>query len=62
MEAVKASEPQRPAVFLPLGHDRAVAAQLRAEGWRTVAALETADSAAALACSHTLDGDTVRAT
>jgi ATP phosphoribosyltransferase regulatory subunit len=43
-------------VFLPLGHDRAAAANLRAEGWRTVAALDEADDGAALGCSHWLDG------
>ena len=56
VEAVKADEPRREAVFLPLGHDAAAAAALRAEGWRTVAALSDADDAAALGCSHRLDG------
>ena len=41
-------------VFLPLGHDRDVAARLRSIGWRTVAALSEADSAASLGCSHEL--------
>jgi hypothetical protein len=33
---------------------------LRAIGWRTVAALNLADSAESLACNHVLDGDTPR--
>jgi len=56
VEAVKADEPRRQAVFLPLGHDPVAAVQLRAEGWRTVAALSDADDAAAMGCSHRLDG------
>ncbi|MEO6041273.1 MAG: ATP phosphoribosyltransferase regulatory subunit [Croceibacterium sp.] len=56
VEAVKAAEPRRPAIFLPLGHDRAAADALRAEGWRTVAALDERDDAAALGCSHCLEG------
>jgi ATP phosphoribosyltransferase regulatory subunit len=51
-----ASEASRKAVFLPLGHDAAAAAKLRADGWRTVAALSQADDGAALGCSHRLDG------
>lgn len=46
-------------VFLPIGHDRAVAARLRAEGMRTIAALSEADDAAALGCSHLLNGENV---
>ena len=34
----------------------AVAARLRAVGWRTVAALSATDDAAALGCTHRLDG------
>lgn len=60
VEAVKASEPRRETVFLPLGHDRETAAGLRAVGWRTVAALTEADDAAALGCSHVLDGGAAR--
>jgi ATP phosphoribosyltransferase regulatory subunit len=44
----------RGALYLPLGHDRAVAAKMRAEGWRTVAALDEGEDAAALGCSHIL--------
>ncbi|MEE3155228.1 MAG: ATP phosphoribosyltransferase regulatory subunit, partial [Pseudomonadota bacterium] len=46
----------RDRLFLPLGHDRDVAARLRAIGWRTVAAVSDGDDAAALGCSHRLDG------
>ncbi|GGB66888.1 ATP phosphoribosyltransferase regulatory subunit [Blastomonas aquatica] len=44
-------------LFLPLGHDRAVAARLRAIGWRTLAALTDSDDAVALGCTHRLDGN-----
>src|SRR5690606_3966659 len=56
VEAIKADEPSREAVFLPVGHDVAVATRLRAEGWRTVAALSDTDDPARLGCSHRLDG------
>lgn len=56
VEAVKADEDLGRKVFLPLGHDRAAAAALRGEGWRTVEALSEADDAARLGCSHVLDG------
>lgn len=61
VEAVKAAEDLGRKLFLPLGHDRAVAAVLRAEGWRTVEALCDGCDAAALGCSHVLDGATVKA-
>jgi len=57
VEALKAGEPRRDALFLPLGHDPQAAAKLRAEGWRTVAALADSDDAKALGCSHVLAGD-----
>ena len=41
-------------LFLPLGHDRAAAARLRAEGWVTVAALDERCEPAG--CTHMLDG------
>lgn len=47
---------ERGALYLPLGHDRAAAARLRAQGWRTVAALDEDEDAAALGCSHRLVG------
>ncbi|WJY17869.1 ATP phosphoribosyltransferase regulatory subunit [Alteriqipengyuania flavescens] len=46
-----------PVVFLPPGHDGEAAARLRAEGWRTRAALTGSDDAAALGCTHVLEGD-----
>jgi len=60
VEAVKADEPRREAVFLPLGYDAAAAAALRADGWRTVAALSDADEPVSLGCSHCLDGGVAR--
>ena len=50
------SPPARDTLFLPLGHDRDVAARLRAIGWRTIEALADSDDAAALGCTHRLDG------
>lgn len=55
VEAVKAGEPSRETLFLPSGHDPAQAAALRAQGWRTVAALDESDDARALGCSHRLE-------
>ena len=46
----------RQTLFLPLGHDREVAARLRAIGWRTIAALAEGEDARALGCTHRLDG------
>lgn len=39
-------------LFLPLKHDIAIAARLRREGWRTVAALSDNDSPLSLGCTH----------
>lgn len=44
------------ALFLPLGHDPEIAANQRAIGWRTVAALSPTDDPVALGCSHRLEG------
>lgn len=44
-------------IFLPLGHDPALAASLRADGWQSVAALSDADDARALGCGFTLGPD-----
>lgn len=57
------AEPQERAqrLFLPLGHDRQAAARLRTIGWQTLAALSDADDAAALGCSHVLEGSEPRA-
>lgn len=41
-------------VYLPLGHDRAAAVALRAEGWRTVAQLAGGEDPALLGCTHIL--------
>ena len=57
VEAVKADETLGAKLFLPLGHDRAAADALRAEGWRTVAALDESDDASTLGCTHVLDGE-----
>lgn len=61
VEVLQAGETRSDAVFLPLGHDASVAADLRGQGWRTVAALSDADDAATLGCTHLLDGKSVRA-
>ncbi len=61
VELLKADEALGAKLFLPLGHDRNAAAALRAKGWRTVAALSEADDAAALGCSHLLEGSEPRA-
>ena len=47
-------------LFLPLGHDAARAAQLRAEGWTTVAALSPSDDARALGCEAVLEGQEIQ--
>lgn len=56
VEAVKANEDLGKRLFLPMGHDPQGAADAREAGWRTVAALSPDDDAAALGCSHVLDG------
>ena len=43
-------------VYLPLGHDRAAAAALRAEGWRTLAQLDEGEDPASLGCGYILKG------
>jgi len=53
---VAGTEHAEDCLFLPLGHDRETAARLRSIGWRTVAALDAGDSAAALGCTHVLEG------
>lgn len=52
--ASRAAEERR--LFLPLGHDREIAARQRSIGWVTVAALDQADDPLALGCSHRLEG------
>ena len=61
VEAAKAGEDLGDRLFLPLGHDRARAEELRRDGWRTVAALSEEDDGAALGCTHRLDGSEPRA-
>lgn len=56
IEAMKAGETLGEKLFLPLGHDRAAAAQMRADGWRTLAALTGEEDGAALGCTHQLVG------
>ncbi|EIZ80190.1 ATP phosphoribosyltransferase regulatory subunit [Novosphingobium sp. Rr 2-17] len=56
IEALALQTPERTALFLPLGHDREIAARLRAVGWITVAALDETDDPLALGCSHQLQG------
>ena len=46
---------------LPLGHDTEVAAKLREDGWRTLAALSADEDARALGCTHRLEDDGVTA-
>jgi ATP phosphoribosyltransferase regulatory subunit len=41
-------------VYLPIGHDRTAAAQLRFEGWRTRAQLTEGEDPAALGCGYIL--------
>jgi ATP phosphoribosyltransferase regulatory subunit len=50
-------EPAR-RIFLGLGHDAAEGAQLRAQGWITIAALGEDDDPAALGCDHRWENGT----
>ncbi len=59
VEAQAARETARDTLFLPLGHEAAIAARLRTIGWRTLAALAPGDDATALGCTHWLDGHEV---
>ncbi|HSM53114.1 MAG TPA: ATP phosphoribosyltransferase regulatory subunit [Erythrobacter sp.] len=43
-------------LYLPSGHDAAAAAQLRADGWRTIAQIGDGEDPRALGCTHLLDG------
>ncbi len=45
-----------PMVYCRTGYDRAKAAELRAQGYRTIAPLVSGEDAAALGCSHVLAG------
>lgn len=44
-------------IFLPIGHDPALAASLRADDWQTVSALSDSDDARALGCGFILGPD-----
>jgi len=61
IDAANGSNWRRDALFLPLGHDIEAAARLRAEGWRTIAALSAEDDPAALGCTHVLAGSEPKA-
>ena len=50
----------RRALFLPLGHDRDIAARLRAIGWRTLGAITGEEDPAALGCTHVLEQSETR--
>ena len=56
LDAIDNPAEPRETLFLPPDHDREVARRLRAIGWRTVAGLSAQDDAAALGCTHRLDG------
>lgn len=47
-------------VYLPFGYDRAAAAALRAQGWRTRAQLAAGEDPAGLGCAYVLDGVAAR--
>ncbi len=49
-----AAASERRRLFVAYGSDPAAAAELRAQGWVTVAGLEAEDSAAAQLCTHTM--------
>lgn len=61
VDVIGGEDGARQALFLPLDHDRDIAARLRVIGWRTIAALSDADDAVALGCTHRLDGSEPRA-
>ncbi|MGQ7828541.1 ATP phosphoribosyltransferase regulatory subunit [Altererythrobacter sp. Z27] len=42
-------------LYLPSGHDAAAAAQLRADGWRTIAQIGDGEDPRALGCTHVLE-------
>lgn len=60
VDILAAREERREALFLPVGHDPAIAARMRAVGWRTVAAIEKDDDPVALGCTHQLSGTEAR--
>jgi ATP phosphoribosyltransferase regulatory subunit len=56
IDALTLKEQPRDTLFLPLDHDPAQAARLRAIGWRTVAALGAGCDPRVLGCTHRLTG------
>lgn len=53
LDALGRTEPEtRRSLFLPPSHDPALAAKLRAEGWRTIAAITGSEDPVALGCTH----------
>jgi len=56
IETLLAEPRTRNVLFLPLGHDPEIAARQRAIGWTTIAALCGDCDAAALGCTHRLEG------
>lgn len=57
IEVLAGEARNRQVLFLPLGHDPRIAANQRAIGWTTVAALSENDDPVALGCSHCLEGN-----
>jgi len=57
IDALGGGQETRQSLFLPLGHDREIAARMRSIGWRTIAALGDTDNPCELGCTHRLDGD-----
>lgn len=55
IELLAADPQERKILFLPIGYDTRVAAQQRAIGWTTLAALSESDDPVALGCSHRLE-------
>ncbi len=49
-------QPPHRTAYLPPDHDKEVAADLRAKGWRTVNALIESENPVALGCTHRLEG------
>jgi ATP phosphoribosyltransferase regulatory subunit len=47
-------------IYLPTGHDRALAVQLRFEGWRTLGQLSEGEDPKALGCDYVLAGGEVQ--
>jgi ATP phosphoribosyltransferase regulatory subunit len=60
MLVANAPAPERRRLFLPLGTAAGTGADLRREGWITVAALDPADTPGAQLCSHVWTGDAVQ--